>query len=203
MDERLRPYLQNIPLTQDIPTDVTTILEAYNYKKVATHVGEVAAEISRLATMCNAAQNLALAGWLHDISAIIPNAKRVQLSHHFGLEVLPEERQVPMLLHQKLSAVMAKEVWGITDTQILSAIACHTTLKANAAQADKIMFLADKISWDQAGTPPYLDGLLTALADGLDTAVFYFLHYLWQRKDKLQVVHPYFVEAYQDVMRHS
>ena len=196
MDERLRPYLQNIALTQNIPTDVVTILEAYNYKKVATHVGEVAAEIRRLAAMFNASPDLALAGWLHDVSAIIPNSDRVELSLYFGLEVLPEERQVPMLLHQKLSAVMAKEVWGVTDEQILSAIACHTTLKANASQADKIMFLADKISWDQAGTPPYLDAVLLALTDGLDTAVFTFLNYLWQRKGKLKVVHPYFVAAY-------
>lgn len=201
MDERLRPYLQHIPLTQDIPTDVVTILETYNYKKVATHVGEVAAEMSRLATMFNAPQTLTLAGWLHDVSAIIPNADRVELCLHFDLKVLPEERQVPMLLHQKLSAVMAKEVWDITDKQILSAIACHTTLKANATQADKIMFLADKISWDQGGTPPYLDGLLTALEDGLDTAVSYFLNYLWQRKHTLKVVHPYFIEAYEAYKR--
>ncbi len=203
MDERLRPYLKNIPLTNDIPTDVVTILETYNYKKVATHVGEVAAEISRLATKFDAPQNLALAGWLHDVSAIIPNADRVELCQHFGLEVLPEERQVPMLLHQKLSAVMAREVWGVNDNDILGAIACHTTLKANASQADKIMFLADKISWDQAGTPPYLDELLAALADGLDTAVTYFLTYLWQRKEKLKVIHPYFVEAYEDAMRET
>ena len=203
MDDRLRPYLQNIALTQNIPTDVVTILEAYNYKKVATHVGEVAVEIRHLATMFNAPQDLALAGWLHDVSAIIPNADRIDLCQYFDLEVLPEERQVPMLLHQKLSAVMAKEVWAITDEQILSAIACHTTLKANATQADKIMFLADKISWDQAGTPPYLDEVLLALEDGLDTAVFTFLTYLWQRKEKLKVVHPYFVAAYEDVIREA
>ena len=200
MDERLRPYLAHIPLTQHTPTDVVTILEAYNYNKIARHVGEVAAEIRRLTTMFDAAPDLALAGWLHDVSAIIPNADRVALCHHFGLEVLPEEQQVPMLLHQKLSAVMAEQVWGITDEAILSAIACHTTLKRSAAQADKIVFLADKIRWDQGGQPPYLDGLLGALADGLDTAISFFLEYMWQRKDSFQVVHPYFIEAYEDVM---
>ena len=203
MDKRLRPYLQHIPLTQNIPTDVTTILEAHNYNKVAQHVGEVAAEISHLATMFSVPQNLTLAGWLHDVSVIIPNDDRVELCQQFGLEVLPEERQVPMLLHQKLSAVMAKEVWGVTDNDVLSAIACHTTLKRNASQTDKIMFLADKISWDQGGTPPYLDGLLLALEDSLDTAVSYFLHYLWQRQETLKVVHPYFIAAYQDMNKQA
>ena len=65
------------------------------------------------------------------------------------------------------------------------------------------MFLADKISWDQAGTPPYLDQVLLALEDGLDTAVSTFLTYLWQRKEKLKVVHPYFVEAYEAYKRND
>lgn len=201
MDERLRPYLSHIPLTQHIPTDVVTILEAYNYHKIARHVGQVAAEISRLAAIFAAPPDLALAGWLHDVSAIIPNGARVALCHHFGLEVLSEEQQVPMLLHQKLSAVMAEQVWGITDEAILSAITCHTTLKRHASQADKIVFLADKIRWDQGGTPPYLDGLLAALEESLNTAVSFFLQTMWQRKESFKVVHPYFIEAYEDVMR--
>ena len=203
MDECLRPYLAHISLTQHIPIDVVTILEAYNYHKIAQHVGKVAAEISHLAAVFDASPDLALSGWLHDVSAIIPNADRATLCQYFGLEVLPEERQVPMLLHQKLSAVMAEQVWGVTDKSILSAIACHTTLKRAATQADKIVFLADKIRWDQGGTPPYLDRLLTALDEGLDTAVSFFLQTMWQRKDGFKVVHPYFIEAYEDVMREA
>ena len=52
--------------------------------------------------------------------------------------------------------------FGIEDNEILSAIECHTTLKKNYSDIDLVLFVADKIKWDQEGKPPYLDGLLQA-----------------------------------------
>ena len=54
------------------------------------------------------------------------------------------------------SKALAKQVFEIVDDAILSAICCHTTLKANPSLLDKTVFLADKIKWDGAGQPPYL-----------------------------------------------
>ncbi|EJW16375.1 hydrolase (HAD superfamily) [Paenibacillus alvei DSM 29] len=64
-----------------------------------------------------------------------------------------------MIIHQKLSKVMARDIFGITDNEVLDAVGCHTTLRANATQLDLVLFVADKIAWDQQGTPPYLKEL--------------------------------------------
>ena len=42
------------------------------------------------------------------------------------------------------------------DEETLNAICCHTTLRKHATKMDLVLFVADKIEWDQNGTPPYL-----------------------------------------------
>jgi HD superfamily phosphohydrolase YqeK len=84
----------------------------------------------------------------------------------------------------------------VDDAAVLSAIACHTTLGEHATPLDKVVFLADKIAWDQPGTPPYLDDLEQALTVSLDAAVCVYLQTLWDRRDRLPVVHPWFAAAY-------
>ncbi|MCU0504056.1 MAG: HD domain-containing protein [Anaerolineae bacterium] len=88
------------------------------------------------------------AGWLHDISAIVPAAQRIEYTQQWGIAVFPEEAAAPMLLHQRQSAVLAAELFGVSDAAVLSAIGCHTTLKASPTTLDKIVFLADKVAWD-------------------------------------------------------
>ncbi|MGC9520711.1 MAG: HAD family hydrolase, partial [Anaerolineae bacterium] len=108
----------------------------------------------------------------------------------------PEEVKCPMILHQKLSAAMAQRFFGVDDKGTLSAICCHTTLRRDAALLDKIVFLADKIRWDQSGEPPYLPNLVAALGPSLDAAVCVYLGYLWERRNSLAVVHPWLAAAY-------
>ena len=50
------------------------------------------------------------------------------------------------LLHQRISTIIANEKFDIKDQDILSAIECHTTLKKDANDYDKAVFLADKIA---------------------------------------------------------
>ena len=106
-----------------------------------------------------------------------------------------------MLLHQKLSAVMAEQIFGIGDPSILHAVRCHTTLRARASLLDKVVFVADKIAWDQAGAPPYLDEITQALRRSLDDAVWCYLDTLWQQRATLAAVHPWFVDAYLEQSR--
>lgn len=106
-----------------------------------------------------------------------------------------------MIVHQKLSALMARELFGITDAEVLSAIGCHTTLKANASPLDKTLFVADKIAWDQQGRPPYLTDLLAALERSLDGAALVYLDYLWERRETLPVLHPWVRAAHRQLQR--
>ena len=202
MHPELQPYFQDIPLTDSLARDVTAVLTHHAFPKIAGHVARVAAEAKRLAIQFGADEDGAeTAGWLHDISAIIPDAARVELCATFGIPVLPGEAEFPMILHQKLSAVVAQELFGVVDPAVLSAIGCHTTLKAGASLLDKIVFIADKIKWDQPGDPPYLAELETAVTHNIDDACRVYLNYLWQKRDTLRYVHPWFQAAYEEMAR--
>lgn len=56
-------------------------------------------------------------GYLHDISAIFPNEVRIVVAEEFGIEILEEERKFPMIIHQKLSRVIAKEIFKVHDEE--------------------------------------------------------------------------------------
>jgi HD superfamily phosphohydrolase YqeK len=66
-----------------------------------------------------------------------------------------------------------------------------------ALPLDKVVFLADKIDWDQPGRPPYLDDLEEALygMPSLDAAVKVYCDYLWEHRDEAFVPHPWFIDA--------
>jgi predicted HD superfamily hydrolase involved in NAD metabolism len=162
----------------------------------AGHCSSVANKAKELARLFSEDETKAeIAGWLHDISAVIPNEERIQMARANNLEVLPEEEKLPMIIHQKLSRLIALNVFYVDDEEILSAVECHTTLKANASQLDKLVFVADKIAWDQEGKPPYLKEILAALEHSLDTAALVYLEYLWQQRETLPVLHPWVIEA--------
>jgi len=181
----------------DVQADMVAFLTRHNCPQTACHSQQVAAEAKRLAARFGADEVQAeTAGWLHDISAVIPVEHRLQAALSLGLEVLPEEEHAPMILHQKLSRRIAETIFRIDDPPVLSAIECHTTLKADASLLDKVVFVADKIAWDQEGEPPYLGELLLALDQSLDRAVWVYLGYLWRRRENLSVIHPWLREAY-------
>ena len=52
--------------------------------------------------------------------------------------------------------------FGIEDNEILSAIECHTTLKKNYSDIDLVLFVADKIKWDQGSHHTYFTLLMVS-----------------------------------------
>ena len=41
-----------------------------------------------------------IAGYLHDSSAIFPNDVRIAVAEKLGVEIVEEEREFPMIIHQ-------------------------------------------------------------------------------------------------------
>lgn len=138
------------------------------------------------------------AGLLHDISVVIPDEERLAFHEDRHLEILKAERHLPMLLHQQQSAILAQEVFQLTDPAILSAISCHTTLKDFATDFDCCLFLADKIKWDRGTTPPYL-AELTALMEQKDLKKASWLYLDWLFNNDIQVIHPWALAALKEL----
>lgn len=66
---------------------------------------------------------------------------------------------------------------------------------------DKILFVADKIEWDQDGLPPYINEIEEAINVSLELAAFTYLKYLWDDNSKLKVIHPRLTDAYKELKK--
>lgn len=172
----------------DIFGNIRRFYEQTGTNKTFIHCENVAKCAAKFSYHDN--KGLQIACLLHDASAFIPTKKRLEVSEKLGINILPEEREVPLLLHQKISSYIAKQCFNITDEKVLDSIECHTTLRENFTELDLILFLADKIAWDQEGTPPYLKELLSALNKSMESAASVYINYLLN-DSQLKVVHPW------------
>jgi len=194
----IRSLSADFKLSGDLYRDIDEFLILNRCPRTAQHCQRVSVEAEILASRFGVDPFKArLAGMLHDCSAVIPSGQRLEAARSLGLPVLVEEERYPMILHQKLSAALAREIFNVMDLGILSAVACHTTLKIPCAPLDKVIFIADKLAWDQAGEAPYHPALREAVQVSLDNAVRVYLAYLWNTRNSLPVLHPWMLEAYE------
>ncbi|EGO2628210.1 bis(5'-nucleosyl)-tetraphosphatase (symmetrical) YqeK [Enterococcus faecalis] len=180
---------------QVLKNEIKQYLVSKNCEKTYYHcmeVGEYAYQLGE--KYLTSPEKVSIAGYLHDISAIYPNNQRISVAQKYGIELNEAEMAFPMIIHQKISKSIAKMDFGIEDNEILSAIECHTTLKKNYSDIDLVLFVADKIKWDQEGKPPYLDGLLQALNCSLENAAYFYIDYIL--KHDIKVVHPWLWDTY-------
>jgi len=195
-------YVGNINLTGNIILDSSQLMTERGFLKTVEHSRRVAEEAKRIARCWREDESRAeIAGWLHDISAVIPRDQYLPVAEALGLEMIAEERKATILLHQKLTAFIAQDVFSMDDKLILSAIGCHTTLKIDSSMLDKIVFVADKIAWDQPGDPPYLPDVISEVDRSLELAAYYYLDYLYHRRDELPALHPWALQAYQQLSK--
>lgn len=180
---------------QVLKNEIKQYLVSKNCEKTYYHcmeVGEYAYQLGE--KYLTSPEKVSIAGYLHDISAIYPNNQRINVAQKYGIELNEAEMAFPMIIHQKISKSIAKMDFGIEDNEILSAIECHTTLKKNYSDIDLVLFVADKIKWDQEGKPPYLDGLLQDLNCSLENTAYFYIDYIL--KHDIKVVHPWLWDAY-------
>ena len=184
--------------TDNIFNDITNFLIENDKIKTLEHSIKVVEKGIELAMDFNEnVYKIKLASYLHDISVVIPNNLKIEYSEVNSIEILREERIFPMIIHQKLSKNIAQKIFQVNDMDVLNAIGCHTTLKANPSKLDMILFIADKINWDQEGIPPYIDIIERNLKISLNNGVKEFLNYLMDNKHQLKVLHSFLIEAHE------
>lgn len=166
---------------------------------VLKHVEDVADIAVKLAkTYSLDIEKTELAALLHDISGIMTPQEMYEFAKERGLEIDPAEEKYHALLHQRVSRIIAQENFKINDSDILNAIECHTTLKKDASMYDKVIFIADKISWDSKSVPSYPNLLKSDDAKLLDEACYYYIKYQFDNH-LLVMPHQWIIEAYKDL----
>ncbi len=200
-----RPTLQSLRAGFEpkgwLNEDVTVFLKQNGCERAAGHAANVAQAAYRLAERFGVDPLAAEAGgWLHDVSAVWPDDQRLAAADALGVELLPLERAWPKIVHQKLSVVLAREIFHVRDAGVLSAVGCHTTLKAGASPLDKVVFLADKLAWDEPYDAPWHPALRSALDVSLDEGCRVYLRYLWDHREELAVFHPWTEAACRELL---
>ncbi|MEE8638658.1 MAG: bis(5'-nucleosyl)-tetraphosphatase (symmetrical) YqeK [Candidatus Margulisiibacteriota bacterium] len=90
-------------------------------------------------------QKASLAALLHDYSRKYSRKGLLKQARRFKLKIDPIRKFEPKLFHAELSALFAKNEFGVTSKQILGAIRKHTIGTPSMTKLEKIIYLADHI----------------------------------------------------------
>ena len=86
-----------------------------------------------------------VASILHDIAREYTKDEMERLCTYYGYKFEDNVVKEPALLHSKIGAILARDVYDIEDDDVLNAISYHTTGRRNMTMLEKIVFIADYI----------------------------------------------------------
>ena len=138
-------------------------------------------------------------GLIHDCCK--DEAPGLQLSYMLenNLEMTDLEINEPKLYHAMCGSVYAKNEFGITDEDMLSAIRYHTTGRKNMSLLEKVVFIADFISAerDYNGVDVMREKAKRSLEEAIVEGLGFTITDLIERA---RIIHPDTVDAYNDAM---
>jgi predicted HD superfamily hydrolase involved in NAD metabolism len=94
----------------------------------------------------------AQAGLMHDLAKYFQPQRLLALARAEGLPIDEVDIAAPHLLHADVSAIVARDEFGITDPEILQAIADHTLGRPDMGAMSCIIFLADTLEAGRGDT---------------------------------------------------
>ncbi|MCR5123928.1 MAG: bis(5'-nucleosyl)-tetraphosphatase (symmetrical) YqeK [Treponema sp.] len=113
-----------------------------------------------------------LAGIAHDICKEIPEDAMIELAKKDGQPFADFEIRKPSLLHGRAAAMKIKGDFGISDQNVLDAVANHTCGRPGLCDLGKILFVADKIEPGRPqSTDEYRSNLFKKSLNGITLAV--------------------------------
>lgn len=98
-------------------------------------------------------EKAAMAGLMHDLAKYFQPPKLLQIARTDGIEVDEVMVANPHLLHADVSAIVARDTFGVEDEEVLQAIANHTLGRPGMSLLSCIVFLADSLEPGRGDTP--------------------------------------------------
>lgn len=86
-----------------------------------------------------------LAALVHDYAREKKNDELLALAQQGNWPIHAVEKSHPMLLHGPVAAFLAREEWGIKDTDVLEAVTYHTTGHPQMNPIAKVLYVADMV----------------------------------------------------------
>lgn len=130
------------------------------------------------------------AGLLHDLAKHFPPKQLLQMAIAEGVELDPILEANPHLLHADVSAIVARDEFGVRDPEILAAIRHHTLGTPNMSQLSCVVFLADTLEPGRGDTPE-LNQIRVVSRENLYQAVWLASDYALQHLlSQHRLIHP-------------
>lgn len=159
------------------------------------HVMGVRDTAYKLAIIHNEDRNKAILGALiHDCAKNKSNEEIIKIVQNSSYVIGDEEYRIPELLHGLAGAIIAKELMGIEDEDVLNSSIYHTTGRKNMTLLEKIIYIADYIepSRDFPGVEDLREITFNNLDEGLLKAFNNTIKYV---VEKGGILHKRTVEA--------
>lgn len=135
-------------------------------------------------------EKAAQAGLMHDLAKYFKPTVLLQIARDEGIEVDPVCEATPHLLHADVSAIVARDKFGMQDEAVLQAIQNHTLGCPGMSLLSCVVFVADTLEPSRGNTPE-LEALRQACLFDLYKAVWltsdYCLRFLL---DSRCLIHP-------------
>lgn len=176
---------------------VKVYLESFQRQDIYEHTLEVVDQVKCLHRDFDFdLDKCTVSAYLHDLGRVVPKKEMVYFCQSFGYLPLKGELYAPDLLHQVASKIIACEIFGIEDVEVLEAVACHTTLKMNPNQTEMILFLADKLSWNEDRFAYLKAKMRRGLEDSMEEGIFQYFEDMHKKREQLGYYHKLSQEAY-------
>lgn len=136
--------LGDLTIEEKIETlcEETDDLELYDHME---HVATLAAELAEQYKLNK--EHVYITGFLHDVGRLIDTEEYLDILNKHGIPVDEDEKQILDVLHGKVATLITEDVFGISDDLIKGGILYHTTLRKKPTDFEKVIFLADKMTW--------------------------------------------------------
>lgn len=145
-------------------------------------------------------EKASLAGLIHDCAKNLPKKEMLSYSNQLDIPIDEIIKRNPILLHAPLGAKIAKDEFGITDEEILNAIASHSLGSKNMTKLDKILYIADSAEPNRDYPEAeiirklaYTGDLDRAMLEAIDQKIIYVVR-------KKAILHPLSVEVRNDIL---
>jgi predicted HD superfamily hydrolase involved in NAD metabolism len=135
-------------------------------------------------------QKAAQAGLMHDLAKFFHPTRLLQMAREDGMEIDSICEVNPHLLHADVSAIVARDEFGINDEEVLTAIRNHTLGNPQMSKLSCIVFVADALEPSRGDTPELMLMRRVSqehLHQGVQQTCDYSLRYLLNSS---RVIHP-------------
>jgi predicted HD superfamily hydrolase involved in NAD metabolism len=117
-------------------------------------------------------EKLAVAGLLHDCGKIYNSGELISRAEDFDIPITEVILDAPVdILHGLIGAALAREMFGIDDNEILTAIKYHTFGANEMTLFTKLLFVANKVNSIGPDYISEINEIKTTLFKDIDRAV--------------------------------